>query len=116
MLRNALFSTTRTVRYLRMLHIPNSSVTSLIGLPGVPSIPAVGEPFRFNMQEKKTASFALVDDESLDPTGLFKKQTVIDLIKKIEHRAHMASVGLAISLESTFQSKFPEHKPANPTY
>ena len=47
----------------------------------VPSIPAVGEPFRFNMQEKKTASFALVDDESLDPTGLFKKQTVIDLIK-----------------------------------
>ena len=68
------------------------------------------------MQEKKTASFALVDDESLDPTGLFKKQTVIDLIKKLEHRAHVESVGIANSLEETLQTKFPEHKPANPTY
>ncbi len=45
-------------------------------------------PYRFNMTDKKIASFALVENLSLDPTGLFKKQTIIDLIQKLEREAH----------------------------
>ena len=62
-------------------------------------------PYRFNMQENKVSSFAIVDNMWLDPTGSFQKKNIIDLIKKLEHKAHVYSVGLANALEETFQSQ-----------
>jgi hypothetical protein len=91
-------------------------MASLIGLYGVPSIPKDVAPYRFDMQRTKQASFAIVDNMWLDPTGSFKKKNIIDLIKKLEHKAHVDSVGLANALEETFQTRFTEHQPSNPTY
>ena len=106
-----------------IVHIPDANgthsefmVTSLTGLYGVPSIPDDVAPFRFDMQRKKTSSFAIVDEETLDPHGLFKKINIIDLIKNLERKAHVASVGIAMALQETFEFKFKEHKPTNPTY
>ena len=59
------------------------------------------------MQRKKTSSFAIVDNETLDQDGLFKKINIIDLIKNLERKAHVASVGIATSLQQTFEFMSP---------